>query len=112
MAQPSIATDIKQYIDERDAMVEERVKGWLIRAVLAQLVTMLPVIFFLGGIYAQNAAALDLLKAQQSELAQSGRWMDERERWEQAVEQQWPGGVFQPPRYRSAPAPASTGAHP
>lgn len=34
MAPPSIATDIKQYIDERDAIVEERVKGWLIRAVL------------------------------------------------------------------------------
>ncbi len=98
----AIAADIKDYIDERDSLVEERVKSWLTRAVLVQIVALLPVIFFLGGIYQQNGAALKILEQQQAELTRRGNWMSERERWEQAVEQQWPGrSAFNPPRYDS-----------
>lgn len=89
----AITTDIKEYIDERDTemveRVETRVKSWVVRAVLGHLVTFLPMLFFLGGIYYQNNAALKLLERHQIELAERSRWMAERERWETAVELQW-----------------------
>lgn len=98
----TIAADIKDYIDERDGLVEERVKAWLVKAVLIQVVSFIPVIFFLGGIYFQNNAALELLRNQQRVIETRGKWMSDRERWEQAVEQQWPGPrQFSPPRYDS-----------
>jgi hypothetical protein len=94
----SIGQDIKDYIDQRDSAVEERVKTWLIKAVLAQLVAFVPVIFFLGGIYSQNAAALKMLESHRAELADRGVWMDDREKWELSVEQQWGRKSFTPPR--------------
>lgn len=95
-----LADEIKTYIDDRDTAVEQRVKYWVIGAVLAQVVALLPVIFFLGGIYQNANSSLELLKAQQRELAQRGSWMQDRERWEYAVEIWARPKGFEPPKYK------------
>ena len=65
---------------------------------------MLPVIFFLGGIYSTNTAALDSIRKVQTVLEKRGAWMSERERFEQAVEQWAEPKGYVPPRYqRTAP---------
>ena len=47
-------------------------KFWVISAVLTQVAAMLPVIFFLGGIYSTNTAALDSIRKLQTVLEQRG----------------------------------------
>lgn len=56
--------DIKSYIDQRDTVVEQKIKLWILSSVIAQVMAMLPIIFFLGGIYQNANASLDLLKNQ------------------------------------------------
>lgn len=56
--------DIKTYIDQRDTVVEQKIKLWILSSVIAQIMAMLPIIFFLGGIYQNANASLDLLKNQ------------------------------------------------
>lgn len=56
--------DIKQYIDQRDTVVEQKIKLWILSSVIAQVLTMIPVVFFLGGIYQNVNASLVLLNGQ------------------------------------------------
>lgn len=95
-----IAQDIKDYIDTRDTAVEQRIKYWLISAVLAQVIALAPVVFFLGGIYSNANASLKMLENQQVELSQRGVWMQDRERWEQAMQIWAEDQGFKPPRYK------------
>lgn len=81
----------------------DRLKLWVLGGILTQIVMVLPIIFFLGGIYSTNNATLELIRKQQATLERRGGWMSERERWEQGVEQ-WAGPKgFVPPRYREQP---------
>jgi len=57
--------DIKTYIDQRDTVVEQKIKLWILSSLIAQIVTLLPIIFFLGGIYQSANSSLELLKNQQ-----------------------------------------------
>ena len=93
-----IVKDFKDYVDVRDQHVETRVKYWVVAATLAQIVALIPIIFFLGGIYNNANASLDILKNQQAELVRRGNWMVDRQIWEDRVEQ-WavPKGLH-PPR--------------
>lgn len=108
--QAGLHDDIAILKEELDRRIENKIdaavtkmKFWVISAVLTQIVAMLPVIFFLGGIYTTNTAALDSIRKLQTVLEQRGTWMSERERWEQSVEQ-WAGPKgFEPPRYRVTP---------
>ncbi len=90
---------IKEYIDQRDSAVEQKIKLWIISSVLAQMLTLCPVIFFLGGIYQNANASLQMLSDQQKELAQRGRWMQDRERWEMTMEAWAEAQGFKPPKY-------------
>lgn len=92
--------DDKEFIRQLDLDVERRLKLWIISAVLAQVLTLMPVIFLLGGIYSDGRAAVKMLEQQQSELAQRGRWMQDRERWEMTMEAWAQSEGFKPPRYR------------
>lgn len=56
--------DIKNYIDQRDTVTEQKIKLWILSSVIAQVMAMLPIIFFLGGIYQNANQSLDLLKSQ------------------------------------------------
>ncbi len=58
--------DIKYYIDHRDTMVEQRIKLWILSSVIAQIVALLPIIFFLGGIYQSANTSLSILKDQKA----------------------------------------------
>ena len=89
-------------IDNKIDAAVTKMKFWVISAVLTQIVAMSPVIFFLGGIYNTNSAALDMLRKQQVLLEKRGEWMSERERWEQSVELWAEPRGYQPPRYRGA----------
>lgn len=92
---------LEQDIDSKIDAAVTRMKFWVISAVLTQVITFLPVIFFLGGIYTSNNQALELMQKQQTVLEKRGAWMNERERWEQGIEQ-WAGPQgFVPPRYKA-----------
>lgn len=54
--------DIKQYIDQRDTVVEQKIKLWIMSSLIAQVMALAPIIFFLGGIYQNANTSLDLLK--------------------------------------------------
>ena len=56
--------DIKNYIDQRDTVTEQKIKLWILSSVIAQVMAMLPIIFFLGGIWQNANQSLDLLKTQ------------------------------------------------
>lgn len=58
--------DIKNYIDQRDTVTEQKIKLWILSSVIAQVMAMLPVIFFLGGIYQNANASLGILQTQKT----------------------------------------------
>ncbi len=90
---------IKEYIDQRDSAVEQKIKLWIISSVLAQIITLCPIIFFLGGIYQSANASFELMKSTQVEMEARGRWMQDRERWEMAMESWAETNGFKPPKY-------------
>lgn len=95
---------LETHIDTRIAAAvtvsEHKLKLWVIGGVITQLIPMLPIIFFLGGIYNTNSAAITMLQKQQTQLEQRGQWMNERERWEQSIEQWAEPKGYVPPRSR------------
>ena len=108
-AHHNMPEQLRQLEERIDAKIDNKIdaavtkmKFWVISAVLTQIVAMSPVIFFLGGIYNTNSAALDMLRKQQVLLEKRGEWMSERERWEQSVELWAEPRGYQPPRYRGA----------
>lgn len=108
--QGGLHDDIEQLKRELDHRIDSKIdsavtkmKFWVISAVLTQIVAMLPVIFFLGGIYTTNTAALDSIRKLQAVLEQRGVWMNERERFEQSIEQWAVPKGYEPPRYRQTP---------
>ena len=98
----TLKADIERDIERKIDAAVTKMKFWVISAVLTQVAAMLPVIFFLGGIYSTNTAALDSIRKLQTVLEQRGVWMSERERFEQAVEQWAEPKGYVPPRYREA----------
>lgn len=68
--------DIKAYIDQRDTMVEQKIKLWIMSSVIAQVVVFVPVIFLLGGIYTNANSSLAILKDQQTAVAVSSARLD------------------------------------
>lgn len=56
--------DIKNYIDQRDTVVEQKIKLWIMSSLIAQVMALAPIIFFLGGIYQNANTSLELLKSQ------------------------------------------------
>lgn len=86
MSDDNIVSELKEYIDIRDKSVELRVKNWVIINVLIQVVCLFPIIFFLGGIYQNASASIDLLKEQQKQLSENNSWRATREQWEYKIE--------------------------
>lgn len=58
--------DMKSYIDQRDTVVEQKIKLWIMSSVLAQVFVFIPVIFLLGGIYSNANSSLAILKEEQA----------------------------------------------
>lgn len=79
----SMNEDIKNYIDQRDTVVEQRIKLWILSSVIAQVLTLSPIIFFLGGIYQNANASLALLGSQKiisDDLARRVTLLEDRQR--------------------------------
>lgn len=75
--------DIKNYIDQRDTVVEQKIKLWIMSSLIAQVMALAPIIFFLGGIYQNANTSLQLLKAQEivtNDTAVRVRAIEERDR--------------------------------
>lgn len=68
--------DIKSYIDQRDTVVEQKIKLWIMSSVIAQVVVFAPVIFLLGGIYTNANSSLAILKEQQAATLISNNRID------------------------------------
>lgn len=100
----SIADEIKEFVRDRDSAVETRVKFWVVAAALSHVIALIPIIFFLGGIYANANASLKLLNDARLQLSRNSAWMQEREKWEVAVEAWAKPQGFNPPPYRLTPS--------
>lgn len=75
--------DIKSYIDQRDTVVEQKIKLWIMSSLIAQVMALAPIIFFLGGIYQNANTSLELLKSQKlvsDDTAIRVRAIEERDR--------------------------------
>ena len=94
-----LTEELKEYIDQRDTAVEHRIKLWVFGSILTQIIALLPVIFFLGGIYSDGRSAVKMLEEQQNELRQRGTWMQDRERWEMTIEIWAKQNGYEPPRH-------------
>lgn len=69
-------SDLKDYIDQRDTVVEQKIKLWIMSSVIAQVFVFLPVIFLLGGIYSNANSSLEILKDQQKTTALANARLD------------------------------------
>lgn len=69
-------TDIKDYIDQRDTVVEQKIKLWIMSSVLAQVFVFVPVIFLLGGIYSNANSSLEILKQEQTQAIVTNNRLD------------------------------------
>lgn len=92
--------DIKEYINTRDALVEQRIKYWVLVSVLTQVIAILPIIFFLGGIYQSSNNALQMIKDTRDQMVNQQVWMRERENWETSVEMWAQEHGYQPNAFR------------
>lgn len=86
---------LKQFVHDQDKLLESRLKLWIMSAVIMQVVPLVAIAFFLGGIWQNLNANIAVIQSQQSTLAAQAKWNDHRERWEHDVEV-WASGV-QPP---------------
>lgn len=77
---------VKEYIDSRDSIVEQKIRLWIITSVLVNIVALVPVIFLLGGLYQNGTAALDLLKQDRIDIADSKAWHTHAEKRELKLE--------------------------
>lgn len=97
--------DLKIHAETQDALLEGRLKMWIMSAIVIQVIPLITIAFFIGGIYQNLNASMALVQTQQQELAANARWMQERAQWELSVElwavSQKP--PFRPPRANMAP---------
>ncbi len=77
---------LKQFVQDQDKLHEGRLKIWIMTAVIMQVVPLITIAFFLGGIYQNLNGSLRQISAQQVQLARNEQWMRQRERWELSVE--------------------------
>lgn len=95
----NITDDLKEYIDQRDTAVEQRIKLWILGSILTQLLAMAPIVFFLGGIYSDGRAAVELLQNQDEEIAAIRTAQRERERWQLSIEIWAKSKGYEPPDF-------------
>lgn len=81
-----LLAQVDKRIEEKIGASESRLKLWVFGGVVTQLLAMVPIIFFLGGIYSTNTQTLALIQKQQDTLDRQLTWRQQREKWEQAVE--------------------------
>lgn len=93
---------LNRHVETQDKLLESRLKLWIASAVIMQVVPLITIAFFIGGIYQNMSSSIALLSQQQNELNARGKWMEDRQRWELAVEI-W-GAQMNPPLRVPRPA--------
>lgn len=99
MSEEQTPPDWKTYVEMRDQILEGKIRGWLKNVAITNVVAVLPVIFFLGMIYAAIVGSIDKNGEQDDILQQRGEWMQDRETWERAIQAWAEEEGFTPPRY-------------
>lgn len=61
-------------------------RAWIFSTVLVNLIAIIPITFYIGGIYNQITDSIQIQKEMGAELNQRAKWMQNRERWEYAIE--------------------------
>ena len=77
---------LNRHVETQDKLLESRLKLWIASAVIMQVVPLITIAFFIGGIYQNMNSSIALIQQQQNELTARGKWMEDRQRWELAVE--------------------------
>lgn len=94
--------ELSQDVDRRILHAETRVKYWVVAGTLVNFVAILiPVVtlvFYLGGIQTQTAAALAAIQNQSLELARQSERDVDRRLWEQSMESWAVDRGYKPPR--------------
>lgn len=81
-----LEANLKEHVQIQDKLVEGRLKLWIMTAIVAQLVPLVTIAFFIGGIYNQMSATAKLAAEQTAEFKVARTNEEERRRWELAVE--------------------------
>jgi hypothetical protein len=81
-----LEASLKEHVQTQDKLVEGRLKLWIMTAIVAQLVPLVTIAFFIGGIYSQMSATAKLAAEQTAEFKVAKLNEEERRRWELAVE--------------------------
>lgn len=95
----ALSPEDKEFIQREDASLRLSLENRLTKVVLGQIVSALPVIFFLGGIYFEGKSAVEMLKNQQQQAAITQTWMQEREQASNRLEEWAVTKGYNPGRY-------------
>lgn len=90
-----LETRLREHVAAQDKMLESRLKMWIMSAIILQIIPLVTIAFFIGGIYQNLNSSITLIQSQQQQLAANSRWMQDRRQWELSVEL-W-GAQMQPP---------------
>jgi len=86
---------LREHVERQDALLESRLKMWIMSAIVLQIIPLVTIAFFIGGIYQNLNSSIALIQTQQQQLTANERWMQDRRQWELSVEL-W-GAQQQPP---------------
>lgn len=75
----ALSQEDRDFIQREDQSLRLSLENRLTKVVLGQIISALPVIFFLGGIYFEGRSAVDMLREQKNDTAIVKIWMHERE---------------------------------
>jgi hypothetical protein len=81
-----LEASLKEHVQTQDKLVEGRLKLWIMTAIVAQLIPLVTIAFFIGGIYENMSVSAKLLAAQTVAMDSAKADDEERRRWELAVE--------------------------
>lgn len=100
---------LRAHVETQDTLLENRLKLWIMSAIVLQLIPLITIAFFIGGIYQNLNSSVALVQKQQDQLVANARWMQERQQWELTVEL-W-GAQLKPPLHTPRQA-ATSGSAP
>lgn len=78
--------ELQIHVQTQDLLLESKLKMWIMSAVVLQVVPLITIAFFIGGIYQSLNSSMALVQQQQVDIRASRDWMQERAQWELSVE--------------------------
>lgn len=78
--------ELQEHVQTQDLLLESKLKMWIMSAVVLQVVPLITIAFFIGGIYQSLSSSMSMVQQQQNDIRASRDWMQERAQWELSVE--------------------------